>query len=114
MVSPLQYVAAFTVTVAVLLLPVPPAFEQLIVNVYEPAPDSVTTCEPPLVDLLPLQPVPPAVQDVGLLPVDQLTVVELPALIVLGDTETLTVGTAMTVSVAEAEPDPIALLQVSV
>ena len=89
----------------------PPALVHVRVNVYVPAVPSVTLCEPPPTALLPDHPVPPAVQELGLLPVVQVTVVLLPAVIVLGETATETVGVAMTVSVAEPEPDPAAFEQ---
>ena len=97
-------------TLAVLLVLLPPVLLHVRVKVNVPAVPRVTVWEPPVLVLLPLQPVPPAVQEVGLLPVVQVTVVLLPAVMVPGDTLTLTVGTAMTVTVAEAEPDPALLL----
>ncbi len=99
-----------TVTLAVLLVVVPPAFVQERVNVYVPAVESVTVWEPPLTALLPLHPVPPAVQEVGFFPVVHVTVVLLPAVIVLGETDTETVGFAMTVMLTDLEPEPALLL----
>ena len=97
-------------TLAAVLVVLPPALLQVKVKVNVPALLSVTVWEPPPTALLPLQPVPPAVHEVGALPVVQVTVVLLPAVMVLGDTLTLTVGVAMTVSVADALPDPALLL----
>jgi hypothetical protein len=89
---------------------VPPAFAHERVKVYVPAVVSVTACDPPPTALLPLHPVPPAVHEVGLLPVVHVTVVLPPAVIVLGETDTETFGFAMTVMLTDLDPEPALLL----
>ena len=89
---------------------VPPAFAHERVKVYVPAVVSVTACDPPPTALQPLHPVPPAVHEVGLLPVAHVTVVLPPAVIVLGETDTETFGFAMTVMLTDLDPEPALLL----
>lgn len=96
--------------------PVPPAFEQVRLYTYVPAVVmGPTVADPGVVLFEPLQ-LPPAVQLVGEFVALQLTVAVAlaPAVSVVGLTLIVTFGTATTVSVAVALPEPALFEQVIV
>ena len=73
----------------------------------------VMTCDPPPGALLPLQPVPPATQDVGPPDVDHDAVTLPPELIEPGDTERATVGGGIALTDTAADPEPSLFAQVN-
>lgn len=111
----LQYTGGGPLTTSVALaVVVPPALLQLKLYMYVLAVlITPVDWDPPVRPLLPVHP-PDAVHDVAPFPTDHVIVADDPVVIEAGDTDTDTVGFAITVREADADEAPALLLHASV